>query len=151
MSDNKLEIERIPYEEPYHINLVISASNGNSCGRIEIYDNADFLKRIADALEEFPLNSRDEFVWELGSEKTEDKFAFYFQFRVFNYMTEGWISGIHIRFNNNEEVPFKEISDFCIPCEPAGINRLGRMFREFAKLDSKKITWNGVDGEVLKK
>jgi hypothetical protein len=148
--DKSLKIERIPYEEPHHINLVVTASNGKSNGQIEIYDNADFLNKIADSLEKFPVDSKDEFKWELGSEKPEDRFAFYFLFKVFNYMTEGWISAIHIRFNNNEKLPFREISDFCIPCEPAGINRLGKLFREFAKLDSKMIIWNGIEGKIIK-
>ncbi len=147
--DKFLEIERIPYEEPYHINLVITASNGKSSGQIEIYDNADFLIQIADSLEKFPVDSKDEFKWELGSENPADRFAFYFLFNVFNHMTEGWISAIHIRFNNNEILPFSEISDFCIPCEPAGINQLGKLFREFAKLNSKKLIWNGIEGEII--
>ncbi len=88
--------------------------------------------------------------WELGSEKPEDRFAFYFLFRVFNNMTQGWTSGIQIRFNNNEEIPFRNITEFCIPCEPAGLNRLGKLFREFAELKSKKLIWNGIDGEIIK-
>tara|TARA_B100001059_G_C17472647_1_gene397790 strand:+ start:378 stop:575 length:198 start_codon:yes stop_codon:yes gene_type:complete len=65
-------------------------------------------------------------------------------------MTEGWTSAIQIRFNNNEDELFKELSDFYIPCEPAGINRLGELFREFDQLNSKKLVWNGVEGEIIK-
>lgn len=145
-----IEIERVPYEEPYHINLLVSASNGKSKGHLEIYDNAKKLYDIASGLEDFPKEIQDEFKWELGSEKPEDRSAFYFLFRVFNHMTEGWTSAIQIRFNNNEDGPDKEICDFCIPCEPAGINRLGQLFREFAQLNSKKLVWNGVEGEIIK-
>tara|TARA_B100001059_G_C17472647_1_gene397789 strand:+ start:126 stop:365 length:240 start_codon:yes stop_codon:yes gene_type:complete len=78
--ENLIEIERIPYEEPYHINLLVSASNRNSRGHLEIYDNAKKLHEIASRLEEFPKGIQDQFMWELGSEKPEDRFAFYFLF-----------------------------------------------------------------------
>ncbi len=147
---NLLEIERIPYEEPYHLNLVVKAATDIQCGQLEIYDNADFLKELADSLEQFPKNMEDQIKWELGSEKPEDKFAFYFLFRVFNHRAEGYTSRIHIRFNNNEKFPFRQISDFCIPCQPAGLNRLGKLLKEFAELKSKKLTWNGTEGEIIK-
>ncbi|WP_431124336.1 hypothetical protein [Flagellimonas flava] len=146
---NVLQIERLPYEEPYHINLIVKASSNGHSGQLEIYDDANFLKELAGSLEQFPKNPTDEIKWELGSEKPEDRYAFYFLFKVLNQVTHGWTSAIHIRFNNNEIVPFRTISEFCIPCEPAGLNRLGKLFREFAKLKSRKLIWDGVDGEIV--
>ncbi len=145
---NLIEIERIPYEEPYHINLIVKASNDSCAGQLEIYDNADALKECASALEIFPRHSTDTFLWELGSERPEDNFAFYFRFRIFLLDSAGQ-GCIQIRLNNNDDFPEKAITEFCIICEPAGINRLGKLFREFALLKSKKMIWNGVDGEII--
>jgi len=146
---NLLEIERIPYEEPYHINLIFKASNNTCAGKLEIYDNADSLIKCAKALEVFPRHSTDSFLWELGSERLEDNFAFYFRLRVFLLDSAGH-GCIQIRLNNNDNFPEKAITEFCITCEPAGINRLGTLFREFAKLKSSKLIWNGIEGEIIK-
>jgi hypothetical protein len=78
-----LKITRIPYEEPYHLNLVVRASSGSQTGELEIYTTPEALLEGADALSEFPRHSTDVFLWELGSERPEDLWAFYFRFRVF--------------------------------------------------------------------
>lgn len=143
-----IEIERFPYEEPYHINLIVKASNEICAGQLEIYDTANSLRDCASALNAFPRHSKDSFVWELGSERLEDNFAFYFRFRVL-LMDSAGHTAIQLRFNNNEDHPEKLISEFCITCEPAGVNRLGKLFGEFAKLRARKLIWDGVDGEVI--
>jgi len=57
---NLIEIERIPYEEPYIVNLIVKAANNTQCGQLEIYDNAETLTQIAISLEKFPSNISDE-------------------------------------------------------------------------------------------
>ena len=138
---NYLRIERISYEEPYHVQLVWSVSNGNISSCFEYYDNADSLKEMAKRLEEFPRHSSDVFLYEIGSEKPEDRFAYYFRFRVFTTDSRG-SSAIQIRFCNNNELPYREIVEFCIQTEPAAINRLGKLFREFAKLEQEYMAWS---------
>lgn len=49
---------------------------------------------------------------------------------------------LQLRFNNNQEFPHREISEFCIETVPAQINRLGKMFRQFAKLESPVLEWS---------
>ena len=49
-----LKITRIPYEEPYHLQLEIEASNARQTGWLQVYVVADDLMRIARALEQFP-------------------------------------------------------------------------------------------------
>jgi len=44
---NYLRIERIPYEEPYHVQLVWSVSNGRTSSSFEYYANAEALNEIA--------------------------------------------------------------------------------------------------------
>jgi hypothetical protein len=142
-----IKIIRTPYEEPYHINLIFKATNGESAGQLEIYDNADRLKTLAYILEDFPFKDEKEYLWELGSEKAEDRFAFYFkcQFSLIKHTDDCLV---RIRLNNNEEGIEKSISEFNIQCKPAELNKLGQLFREFAKLKKETLTWHGFDGTV---
>ena len=142
-----LRIERIPYEEPYHIQLVWSVSNGNTSSCFEYYDNADSLNEMAESLEAFPRHSSDEFLYEIGSEKPEDRFAYYFRFRVFTTNSRG-SSAIQIRFCNNLDLPNREIVEFCIQTEPAAINRLGKLFHEFAKLKQQYMAWSNKESFI---
>ena len=142
-----IQFIRKPYEEPYHLNLIIRASNGKQLGELEFYDNAESLLKCAETLEVFPRHNSDMFLWELGSERPEDKFAFYFRFRVFLINSTGRCA-IQIRLNNNSDIPDKAISEFVIEAEPAGVNRLGKAFRAFSKLQSNILNWNGIGGEV---
>ena len=141
--DKIIHIVRQPYEEPYHINLIFEASNGESKGRIEIYDNADQLKRIAEVIEEFSFNGIKNFVWELGSNKTKDNFAYYFkcEFSLLNQFDECIIA---ITLNDNKN----SLSKFSIRCSFIELNKLGQLFREFSKLKKRTLTWYGFYGEV---
>lgn len=145
--ENSIEIIRNPYEEPYHINLIFKASNGESSGKLEIYDNADRLKKLADVLEDFPFKEPKKYLWELGSEKPEDRFAFYFkcEFLLIKHTSECLV---RIRLNNNESGIEKSISEFNIQCKPAELNKLGQLFREFSKLEKQTLIWNGLNGKV---
>lgn len=106
-----ITIVRIPYEEPYHVNLIFKASNGESKGQLNIYDSAKQLKKLADILEDFPFKETKSFLWELGSEEPEDRFAFYFkcEFKWIEYSSKCVIG---IRFNNNKDGIEKSISEF---------------------------------------
>jgi hypothetical protein len=145
--EKSIKIIRKPYEEPYHINLIFKATNGESVGQLEFYDNADRLKKLAGILEDFPFKNEKKYLWELGSEKPEDRFAFYFkcEFSLIKHTSECLIG---IRLNNNEDGLKKSISEFNIQCKPAELNKLGQLFREFSKLEKETLIWNGLDGEV---
>ncbi|MCU8021544.1 MULTISPECIES: hypothetical protein [unclassified Shewanella] len=138
---NYLRIERIPYEEPYHVQLVWDVSNGNIKSRFEYYDNADALTEIGKRLATFPRQIGDIFLYEIGSEKPEDRFAYYFRLQVFTTNSRG-SSAIQIRFCNNRDLPYREVFKFCIQTEPAAINRLSKLFLEFAKLEHEYLAWS---------
>src|SRR4051812_47158121 len=93
-------ITRYPYEEPYHLHLVVDASNGCLRARLGVYDNAASLTKLADVLEVFPRHVTDAHLWELGSERPEDRFAFYFRLRLFVTDRAGHCA-IQLRMNNN--------------------------------------------------
>lgn len=140
-----IKITRYEYEEPSHVNLAFEAANKTQSTTLEYYCNASDLGEIADHLEVFPRHGTDVFLYELGSERKEDRHAYYFRMRVF--LTNGTGScAIQIRTNNNKELPDREISEFCIAAEASQINRLGQLFRTYSKFNHKVLEWSVVDG-----
>ena len=143
-----LRITRTPYEEPYHVNLEIEASNTRQKGYLEYYSNASDLIEIGIALKDFPFLGADEYLYELGSEDPDDNFAHYLRLRFFKVLSSG-ASAIELRFSNNKrKAPHREITEFSIPCEVAGLNRLGKLFIKFGQLEHKVLEWDGIKGEV---
>ena len=137
-----IKIERVPYEEPYHVELHWQISNGNTTTTAKYYHNASKIEKIADHLEVFPRHSTDKFLYDFGSERHEDRHAYYFRFLVFLHNSRGGCS-ILFRFNNNRPLPDTEITEFCIQkTEPAAINELGKMFRRFSKLEDEVMIWS---------
>src|SRR5262249_39295897 len=114
---------------------------------LEFYLNANALVGWADAMEHFPKHQGSVFLFELGSEKPEDRFAFYFRLRLFTVDSAGHCA-IQFRFNNNQALPEREISEFCSLTEAAKINRLGSLCREFAKLRHSVLRWSLTDGKL---
>src|SRR5687768_3554832 len=94
-----IEVVRHPYEEPYHVNLVVTASNGAQFASLEIYANAADLTTYANALRDVPGRAA-EALWELGSERPEDNFAFYFRLRSYQTSKTGQCA-VEVRLNNN--------------------------------------------------
>ena len=146
---HSISITRYPYEEPYHLRLVIGASNGRLRGQLEFYTNPDALTQIADELEVFPRFASAVHLWELGSERIEDRIACYFRFRLFTTDSAGHCA-IQLRFNNNGNLPVREISEFCLFAEPTGLKRLGKLFREFAKLEHEVLHWTPSEGKLFR-
>ena len=135
-----LKIIRKPYEEPYHVNLVVTASNGRSIAELEIYTNADDLAEYGSALQDFPQSNTHTVLWELGSERPVDRFAFYFRMNFMVIKATGQCAVV-VRFHNNEPLPDTEIAELCISTEPAQLNRLGDQLAQFAKLEEEELVW----------
>jgi hypothetical protein len=131
----------MPYEEPYHVNLLIDASNGQQRAQLEFYDNAEALSKIARDLHAFPRHKDHVVIWELGSERPEDNFAYYFRFRVFALDTLGHCA-VQLRFNNNRDLPDREIAEFCIRADPAQLDRLAKLLGQFSHLKHELFEWD---------
>ncbi len=58
-------VKRYPYEEPYHIQLDFFVSNGGFSGNTDFYCNAEDLKIIGQALQNFPSKINDEYRYEI--------------------------------------------------------------------------------------
>lgn len=144
---SSLRITRHPYEEPYHVNLVVHASNGRQSSELEIYAGAADLSGAAQALTGFPKHSGDVFTWELGSELPEDRFAFYFRLRVWQVKANGRCA-VEVRFNNNQDPPDRQVAEFSFGAYPSDLDNLGLLFREFSKLEQMVMEWAVEDDGV---
>ena len=141
-----IEVVRRPYEEPYHVNLVVTASNGPQSGALEIYSNATDLGEFATALR--GIGSRaSEALWELGSERPEDNFAFYFRIRAYLVSKTGHCA-VEIRLNNNRPPPARQVSEFSIGALLADLDRLATLFDQFGQLEHRKLNWRVTSGEL---
>ena len=135
-----IKLEYVPYEETT-IKIKWHVSNGNTATKAEYYHNLLELEKIANHLEIFPRNSSDKFIHAFGSERQEDRAAYYFRLYVFLHSSTGG-SSMLFRFSNNRPLPDTEITEFCIHTEPAAINKLGKMFRQFSKLEDEVMIWS---------
>jgi len=147
--DPFIQITRLPYDEPYYVRLVVVASNERAQGKLEIYANASDLTTFAQQLCGFPKRQEDEALWELGSEKPEERFAFYFRLRVKQIAPNGQCA-VELRLNNNAMPPDREVVEFSIPALPADLDRLAKLFDEFGKLQHAVLVWKVTDGELRK-
>jgi hypothetical protein len=145
-----IKITRFPYEEPYNLRLWIEASNGQRMnGILEYYCNAADLNDLGNKLIGFRGNQNEKVVYELGSEKPENRFAFFFSLQVISLDLAGH-SAIRIRMNNNRPPPATEACEFCIPTDVADVNRLGSLLVAFGKLEHRVLDWSVKDGKLLK-
>ncbi len=148
MNTSGIRITRYPYEEPFHLNLHIEASNGRVNSTLEYYCNADDLKTLGKQLVDFTGASSEAVVYELGSEEPKDRFAFFLSFRVKPLDSTGHCA-VLIRLNNNEEPPSREISEFSIKANVADVNRLGDLLIGFSRLQHRVLEWHVQDGRLI--
>lgn len=146
----KIRITRYLYEEPYHVHLVLEATNDSISTCFEYYCCTTDLIDIATRLEVFPTESKDEYIYEIGSELKTHRSAYYFMLKVFQVTKSGHCA-IQLRTNNNQETKNLEIAEFSILAESAQINRLGALFRAFSKLEHEVLEWNVSEGHLLEK
>lgn len=143
-----ITIRRYPYEEPYHLNLVISASNGSFAGTLEYYCNADDLGRMGSRLMAFPEGVGDTYSYELGSPRPEDRCAFHLAFRARTLDSSGHCA-LEFELNNNRQHTDRCSCSFAIRTETAAINRLGRLLMTFGELKHSTLLWSETDGRLL--
>ena len=141
---SSITITRHPYEEPHFLNLVVRAATSGAVSEQEIYANATDLVASADALVGFPRHVDDAYSWELGSERPEQRFAFYFGLTVRQIRGSGRCA-VHIRANNNCEFPDRRLAEFAFGAMPSDLDRLGRAFARFARLQDTMLEWTVED------
>ena len=142
-----IRIIRSPYEEPYHLNLLVTASNGHQQGELEIYCNTSDLDEFSRALSRFPQDNDCTATWELGSEIPEDRFAFYYRLRALRLSRNGHCA-LELRFCNNREPPLRATSEFSIEAMPADLDRLALLLAQLGKLQHTELEWNVSEGTL---
>src|SRR5258706_5657201 len=121
-TDIGIEIWRTPYEEPYHLNLKIRASNGRLRGELEYFCNAADLLELGADMRAYSGSREREILYQLGSEKPEERFAFFLSLTVKAINSRGDCRLV-VRLNNNSSPPDTEVTEFSIPAEVADVNR----------------------------
>ena len=134
-------VKRHPYEEPHHIHLEFVVSNGGFSGNTDIYCNVEDLKEIGQALQRFPATVGDDYRYEYGSEKPEDRFYRYFLLRAYTTDSVGHCA-VQFIINQNSGEPDEGVCRFSIKAEPASINHLGALFERFSELRHLEFTWS---------
>lgn len=141
-----IQITRHLYEEPYHLNLVIIASNGLMTGSLEFYTNPNKMDEFGQALKVFPRYEGTPHIWELGAEPDWKRMAWYFLLRA-HCMRKSGQCLFHLRFNNNIKPhdkpmhPDPAVSEFCIRTTAERIQKFGGLLREFSKLEHQRLYW----------
>ena len=136
-----LIIRRYPYEEPYHLHLEFVVSNGSFSGATDIYCGVEELKEVGQALQKFPAKVGDEYRYEYGSEKPEDRFYRYFLIRAYTTDAVGHCA-LQFAINQNSDEPNEGMCRFSLWAEAASINRLGVLFEKFAELQHLELRWS---------
>src|SRR4029079_19698876 len=103
-----IKLTRHPYEEPYHLNLHIEATNERVNGDLEYYCNAKDLTKLGKQLADFTGTAKEQVIYELGSEDPRVRVAFFLSLRVIPLDSSGHCA-VLIRLNNNREPPEKQV------------------------------------------
>ena len=152
-----IQITRHLYEEPYQLNLVILASNGLASGGLEFYSNTTHLEKLGQALSDFPSHDRANHLFELGSERSEDNFGYYFRLRAHGKKKLAYGDNrrtrcyIQLRLNNNASakdhfIEAPQLTDFNIEADFESVRNLGSLLVGFAKLEHQRLSWSPSEG-----
>ncbi|MGB7582114.1 MAG: hypothetical protein WBL85_06675 [Sedimentisphaerales bacterium] len=133
-----IQLKRYPYEEPYHLNLALSASNGLFAGQLEYFCNADDIKKIGTTLQSFPNKIPDEYLYEIGSAQKGNNSAYYFALHAYTTDMSGQCA-LQIVIDNNRDKPDEGACRFSIKAEPSAINRLGKLLLRFSEMKHQTL------------
>jgi hypothetical protein len=143
-----IRVRRLPYEEPYHIQLEFTVSNGVFSGCTDIYGRVDTLTEIGNSLRQFPNKIGDEYRFEYGSEDPSVRFYRCFVMRAYTTSHRGYCN-LQFMINQNKAEPNEGVCKFSITnIEPAALNRLGELFVTLSKLQHLELQWTLSDGNV---
>jgi hypothetical protein len=140
-------MRRVPYEEPYHLNIELSASNGAFAGTVDFYCTPGALLEIAAALSAFPNKVPDAYVFEYGSPDSGRQVYRHLMLRAYTVGALGGC-GLHISMNRNCAPPDEGVCEFSILVEPAALNKLGRLLQLFAQLEHLELEWTPTLAEL---
>jgi hypothetical protein len=134
-------VRRHPYEEPHHTQIEIFVSDGRFLGSVDFYCNVSELKEIGAALQSFPTRVPQEYVYEYGSPKPEDRFYRHLVLRAYTVDAAGHCA-LQIRIDRNDPEPDEGMCQFSFVVAPAQLKRLGRLFSRFHDLEHLEFYWD---------
>ncbi len=139
MSAPHIGIKRVPYEEPYHLNLLISVSDGASEGSLEYYCNTSDLLDIGNALEAISEGGRNEYVYEVGSTQPKNRWAYHFYLRALASTPEK--CELQIAFTDHSAEPIHSYK-FSITSNFDSVSLLGTQFLHLGRLNLTEFNWS---------
>ena len=142
-----IRIQRFPYEEPYHVQLDLSAENGRFSGGFDFYTGVQELRKLAADLQNFPKYIGDEVRFIYGSPHKDDRVYRHLVIRAYTIDSVGHCA-IQLIFNNREEEPYEGTANFSIRAEAGAINRLGKLLEKFSELKHLELYWSPFEGEL---
>ncbi|RLS42841.1 MAG: hypothetical protein DWH81_03675 [Planctomycetota bacterium] len=148
--DNRsyIEIQRVPYEEPYALCLMISVGNGSFSGSLEYYCNTSDLMEMGVAFESLQQQANHSYVYQRGSSNPEDRWAYFFHISVLVLDSSGHCH-LNLEIDNNRTPPERASCSFVISTDVSAIKRLGRLLKTFAQLEHSILRWSDTEGEVV--
>ena len=145
---SSIRIQRFPYEEPYHVQLLLRAENGRFSGGLDFYTGVPCLKEFAESLQNFPKCIGDEVQFVYGSPHKEDRKYRHLVVRAYTIGNVGHCA-IQLTFNNHEEEPDEGCASFSIAADAAAINRLGKLLQKFSGLQHLELFWSPHEDELF--
>jgi Mn-dependent DtxR family transcriptional regulator len=106
------------------------------------------LKEIGKSLQSFPKRMDDEYIYEYGTEKAEERYYRHFWLKVYTVDSLGHCA-IQFHINKNTEEPEEGICRFSICAEASAINRLGKLFETFSELKHLEFRWSPKESELF--
>jgi len=146
--ESGIRVVRTPYEEPYHTQITITASNGSFTGETDLYCGVDELIEIGQALARFPTKVPDEYEFIYGSANPADRFYRFFRFRAKTVDVAGHCA-LHFEFELNQDEPNEGRAAFSLPVEPWALEALGRLFETLHGDPSGEFYWSPDRGRVV--
>ena len=143
-------VARFPYEEPYHTQLRIAASNGEYSGRLDLYCGVNELLEISNALSRFPSKVPDEYYYEYGSEDPAVRFYRYFKLRAYTTDLRGQCA-LQFTMNLNQSEPTEGRCCFSFQVEPAALQRLAHLFKELHEAPTGEFEWTLASEEFVRR
>jgi hypothetical protein len=142
MDKSAISFLRMPYDDGV-LRLVITATNGRFAGELEVYTNPEKLGEFSRRLNAFPSAPDDEARLELGSR--DGNWAYYLLLRAFLVDRAGHAM-LEFASDNREPSPYHAEANFFMPCEVAGIRRLGHRLGAWLDDPGELLSWTTADG-----
>jgi hypothetical protein len=138
------------FEDESMLCLNFKANNGRFQGQLpEWYCYPSEIEKIGTALSSFPSGVLDEYLWEVGSAKPEDRHLYYFAIRAYTFDKAGHCA-LELTMKLNQDKPAEAECHFSIVAEPWAIHRLGELFKKFSTLKYSSLKWSlNPDNDLL--